>query len=110
MGKVIFSEGESTIHVRLGPKEVLSDGTILEPHESKLLLPGEMITLDEVPDYLVDLVKKGKAPGLVLIDESKAKALVDQINLVKGASLISDSDNNSEVDTEESDILTPELV
>jgi len=105
MVKVIFSEGESTVHVKLGSSITQDDGTVFEAHESKLLLPGEMISLDEATDYLVELVKQGKAPGLVLIDESKAKALIEQANLVKGIANVDDNES-SDVTTLEESILS----
>jgi hypothetical protein len=73
MSKVIFAEIESTVHVLSGDTVVLPDGQKYEPHESKVLLPGETITLEEVPSYLKDSVVKGEAPGLSLLTEAQVK-------------------------------------
>ena len=73
MGKVIFAEREATVHVLSGDVVDLPDGTKYEPHESIVLLPGETITLEEVPSYLKTSVTKGEAPGLSLLTEFQVK-------------------------------------
>lgn len=109
MAKVIFSEGVSTVHIRSAPKETFPDGTVYEPHDSKVLLPGESITLEEAPDYMLELVKQGKAPGLVLIDQKEADALVAQANLVKGITAPNNVPEDVTVEETQPDSLIGEL-
>jgi hypothetical protein len=88
--QVIYSEIESTIHVNEGDAETLSDGTIHQAHSSRVLLPGETISLDEVPSYMVELVKEKKAPGLLLLDEAEADKLNEFAKLIRGEGKVSD--------------------
>ena len=82
--QVIYSEIESTVHVLEGDPETFPDGSIQQAHSSKILLPGETIGVDEVPSYLVDLVKEKKAPGLLLLNQSEADKLNEFAKLVRG--------------------------
>jgi len=88
--QVIYSEIESTIHVKEGDEETLPDGTVHQAHSSRILLPGETVTLDEVPSYMVELVKEKKAPGLLLIDKAEADKLNEFAKLVNGSKSMSD--------------------
>ncbi len=87
---VIYSDSESTIHVLAGEPETFPDGTVQQAHESKLLMPGETITLDEVPSYLVDLIKEGKAIGLRLLDKDEADKLNEFAKLARGEGKVTD--------------------
>lgn len=88
--QVIYSEIESTIHVKEGDEETLSDGTIHQAHSSKILLPGDTISLEEVPSYMVELVKEKKAPGLLLLDQAEADKLNEFARLIRGEGKVSD--------------------
>ena len=88
--QVIYSEIESTIHVNEGEEEILEDGTVLQAHSSKILLPGDTIGLDEVPSYMVELIKEKKAPGLLLLDQAEADKLNEFARLVRGQAKVSD--------------------
>lgn len=93
--KVIYSEIESTVHVNIGEPEVLPDGKVYQAHTSKILLPGDTITLEEVPSYFVDLVNENKAPGLILIDRSEANRLNEFAKLARGEAKITDFAKNN---------------
>lgn len=88
--KVIYSEIESTIHVKEGEEEVFPDGTVHQAHSSRVLLPGDTIALDEVPSYMVELVKEKKAPGLLLLDKAEAEKLNEYARLIRGQAKVSD--------------------
>ncbi len=88
--QVIYSEIESTIHVNEGEAETLPDGTVYQPHSSKLLLPGDTIGVDEVPSYMVDAIKEKKAPGLLLLDQAEADKLNEFAKLVNGTKTVAD--------------------
>ena len=88
--QVIYSELESTIHVKQGEEEVFPDGTVHQAHSSKVLLPGDTIGLDEVPSYMVELIKEKKAPGLILLDQVEADKLNEFAKLVRGQAKPSD--------------------
>lgn len=88
--QVIYSEIESTIHVNEGDVETLADGTVHQAHSSRILLPGDTIGLDEVPSYMLDLVKEKKAPGLLLLDEEEAEKLNEFARLIRGEGKVSD--------------------
>ena len=81
--KVIFAEEPATVHILDGDVVENEDGSLYEPHYSKVLLPGETIGLDEVPSYLRKLVEEGKAPGLSLLTPTQAKRLVKKAESAK---------------------------
>lgn len=88
--QVIYSEIESTIHVIAGDEEVFPDGTVHQPHASRVLLPGDTISLDEVPNYMLELIKEKKAPGLTILDKSEADKLNEFAKLARGEAKVMD--------------------
>lgn len=88
--QVIYSEIESTIHVIAGDAEVFADGSVHQPHSSRVLLPGETLALDEVPSYMLELIKEKKAPGLAILDKSEADKLNEFAKLARGEANIMD--------------------
>ncbi len=83
--KVIFVEEASTVHILDGDVVEQEDGTLFEPHYSKVMLPGETIGLAEVPSYLRKLVLEGNAPGLTLLTPTQAKRLVKKAERTKAS-------------------------
>jgi len=97
--KIIFAEDASTVHFLDGDVITDDDGKIVhEPITARVVLPGEMIGLSEVPSYLRKLVEEGKAPGLTLLTPTQAKRLVKQAEMSKAS--ISDLAKISEDDEE----------
>src|SRR5574338_68073 len=86
--KVIFAEDAATVHIISGDVEELPDGTKYEPHESRVLKPGETLQLSEVPSYLREAVKEGKAPGLVLLTPAQAKKILKQADLARAVGIL----------------------
>lgn len=82
--KVIFAETDATVHVLVGEKEKLADGTWYEPHRSVVLRAGETITPNEVTSYLNELVSKGKAPGLALYTPVQVKRIQREAAIARG--------------------------
>ena len=98
--KVIFAEDAATVHISLGPVQMLGDEEY-EPREARVLAPGETVGLSEVTGYLRELVMKGEAPGLVLLTVNQAKKLNEKANLIKGtASLLEQENAESEAAAE----------
>lgn len=98
--KIIFVNDTSTVHFLDGDVERDEDGKIInEPISARVCLPGEMISLSEVPSYLRKLVEEGKAPGLTLLSPTAAKRLVKQAEMAKAN--ISDLAAIAESDDEE---------
>lgn len=91
--KVIFAEEAATVHIIDGDVTENADGSLDEPHYSKVLLPGDTLDLAEVPSYLRKLVEEGKAPGLTLLTPAQAKRLVNKAERTK-ASISDLVDNN----------------
>lgn len=88
--QVIYSEIESTVHVNEGDAEVFPDGSVHQPHSSRVLLPGETLALDEVPSYMLELIKDKKTPGLVILDKSEADKLNEFAKLARGEAKVMD--------------------
>jgi len=81
---VALAQEAVTIHVKLASEpSPLPDGSEAWDIESKILEPGETVSLDELPPYLSSAVKSGAAPGLVAI----TKAQADKVSGFKAASL-----------------------
>jgi len=99
--KVIFANDAATVHILIGDVEEYPDGTKYEPHESRVLEPGETIKLDEVTSYLREAVKKGEAPGLALLTVNQAKKLQEQAKIARNRFAIVEVD--AEDDTEDED-------
>jgi hypothetical protein len=84
MGRLILAEEDTTVHIKVGEKVELPDGTFYEPHESKVLLAGQTINSDEITGYLFDLVKQGKAAGLALRTQAQVNKLLRESAIAKG--------------------------
>jgi hypothetical protein len=84
MGRLILAESDSTIHVKIGEPTKLDNGEIFQPHESRMLFAGQTIDPSEVPEYLLDLAKQGKAPGLTLLTEAQAKKIQREAAIARG--------------------------
>ena len=101
MSKVIFAEEAATVHVLSGDVVKNPDGTLFEPHESRVLTPGETLPLSEVPSYLKELVEKGEAPGLSLLTPAQAKKLNEKADKLKATAVVTlDDDDEDEVEDE----------
>lgn len=98
MNKVIFAEEAATVHILTGEPVDYPDGTKFEPHESRVLIPGETLSLSEVPSYLRDLVEKGEAPGLTLLTPTQAKKLNERAKTVRNQFVIIDDNDEDEVE------------
>lgn len=94
--QVIYSEIESTVHVNEGDVEVFPDGSVHQPHSSRVVLPGETLALDEVPSYMLELIKDKKTPGLVILDRSEADRLNEFAKLARGEAKVMDFVTKSE--------------
>lgn len=99
--KVIFAMEAATVHILTGDVEEYPDGTKFEPHESRVLAPGETIELDEVPSYLRSAVEKGEAPGITLLTVNQAKKLQEQAKLAQNRYNIVETDEDDAEDDEE---------
>jgi len=85
--KVVFAEGEATIHLLMSP-DPQDDGLGGKVYatESKVLLPGQYVGADQVPPYLLDKVKEGKAPGLKLVTKAKAAEILKKVGELRAIS------------------------
>lgn len=82
--KVVFANEEVTIHLLLeGASDVLKEGGDGYNTESQVLLPGYFVDQNAVPPYLLDAVKKGTAPGLQLMTESRAKKISSEAKQIR---------------------------
>ncbi len=99
--QVIYSEITSTVHVKDGEAFPAEDGSLHQPTKSIILLPGETLPLDEVPSYMLQLVKENKAPGLILLDVAEAEKLNQLAKLARGEASISDFVSQEDTDSVE---------
>jgi hypothetical protein len=83
--QVLFANNEVVVHILLDPNPDTINNQELYGVESKILLPGSYVELDKVPPYLRESVKKGEAPGLELMSESKAKKVAAQAEAIRNA-------------------------
>ena len=85
--KVAFAESAVTVHVRRASEpNLLPDGTEVWDVESKIMLPGETMSLSEMPPYLSDAVKGGQVAGLKAMTPSQAKQRIESYNEIMGLS------------------------
>lgn len=87
MGEVLFADQDVTVHVLPAPgvgPEKDQFGRELWPTSSRVLRPGESVSADEVPPYLLDAVKAGKVAGLSLVSEAKAEELLEYASTLRG--------------------------
>ena len=74
--QVVFAHDEVTVHTLLSPDPVKDAfGEDVYNTASKVLLPGEFISQDEVPPYLLEKIEEGASPGLSVMSESEADEL-----------------------------------
>lgn len=77
--QVLFAEEELTIHKKLSEEPLVdANGNESWHIESAILLPGRYVSVDELPPYLVDLVKNKKVPGAKLMSETRAKKVATE--------------------------------
>lgn len=74
-GKVIFAEDAATVHIKDGDELILENGQKYQPIFSKVLTPGETLSLNQVPSYVLNDIKEGKAPGLALLTPAQVRTL-----------------------------------
>lgn len=73
--KVLFAEKELTIHLLLSPDPVDGPAGSQYVTESKTLLPGQYVPVEDVPPYLLKKVEDGEVEGLSVTSESRAKEI-----------------------------------
>lgn len=83
-GKLILAEITSTVHFKAGEPEIQDGKVVFEPHESRVIPAGETIDPAELTDYMLDLVKQGKAPGLSLLTEAQARRIKREAAIARG--------------------------
>lgn len=74
---IAFAQDETTVHVALGDAAVI-DGQKFTPVESLILLPGDYIEMDRLPDYLQASIKAKKTPTLKLVTLDEAIKLKEE--------------------------------
>jgi len=85
--KVAFAETAITVHVkRASEPSLLPDGEEVWDVESKIMLPGEIMSLSEMPPYLSDAVKGGHVAGLKALTPTQAKQRTESYNEIMGLS------------------------
>lgn len=104
--KVAFAESTVTVHVkRVSEPSLLPDGTQVWDVESKIMLPGETISLVELPPYLSNAVELGEVPGLKAMTPNQVKQRVElyqEIGMLNSpAELVSEEQEDSEFPAEE---------
>ena len=83
-GKLVLAEITSTVHFKAGEQQIEDGKVVFEPHESRVIPAGETIDPAELTDYMLDLVKQGKAPGLSLLTETQAKKIQREAAIARG--------------------------
>ena len=74
--QVVFAHDEVTVHKLLSPDPVKDAfGEEVYNTESQVLLPGQFVSQEEVPPYLLKKIEEGASPGLSLMSESEANEL-----------------------------------
>lgn len=85
--KVAFAESAVTVHVkRVSEPGLLPDGGEAWDVESKIMLPGETLSLSEMPPYLSDAIKGGRVPGLKAMTPTQARQRVELLQELGGLS------------------------
>lgn len=85
-GKVVFATDEVTVHTLLSPDPQENQfGDKVYHTESRVLLPGQSVGLDEVPPYLLESIKDGTSPGLELMTEKRAADVAQKAAEIRAA-------------------------
>lgn len=104
--KVVFASDTVGVHVLLN-KEATDKDQFGNEHyltESKVLLPGQYVSVDVLPPYVLESVKSGKVPALKIMDESRAEETAKRAeeirsvsqNLISTAGIVSDSEKRTD--------------
>lgn len=85
--KVLFADNTTTVHVKLSPDPVKDpvSGQEVFATESKVLAPGDFVSVDEVPPYMLEKATKGEAPHLTVMTEKKAQEVSQKAALLRTA-------------------------
>lgn len=85
--KVLFAEVPTTVHVKLSDDPVKNPLTNEETFavESRVLAPGQYVPVEKVAPYVLEHAKQGKAAGLVVMTETKAKEVAEKAALLRTA-------------------------
>ena len=95
--KVAFAESVVTVHVkRMSEPGLLPDGTEGWDVESKIMRPGETMSLSVMPPYLSDAIKGGQVPGLKLMTEAQAKKRTEFLQEMMGLSSPSEAEKEEQ--------------
>lgn len=90
--QVIIAIDATTVHLLLSPDPVVDAlGNEMYNTESRVLLPGEYVGVDEVPAYLLEKVKDGTAETLQLVPEAKAKQIAEDAARIRGEAAVATS-------------------
>lgn len=74
----LFADQGLTVHVLMDKKplhDLLTQEDILYDVKSRVLAPGDIISLEELPPYLVKDLKAGKVSGARIVDYEEANRL-----------------------------------
>lgn len=102
--KVAFAEAAVTVHVaRSSEPGLLPDGTEAWDVESKVLAPGDILPLSQMPKYLSEAVEKGTIVGLRAMTPTAARKRAEEFNTYGFLSGVTEPDDSStqEPDTTE---------
>jgi len=84
--KFLFADEGLTVHVLMDKKalyDILTKEDILYDVKSKVLAPGDIVALDELPPYLLKDLKDGKVSGARIVGREEAQRLNQEAAHIK---------------------------
>ena len=86
--EVVFADRDVTLHVLAGGPnaEPAKDQFGRESYDvrSQTLLPGQSVSVDEVPPYVLEAVKADRIEGLSVMSEKQAQKLLSEAERLRG--------------------------
>lgn len=104
--KFLFAETGLTVHILMDKKvirDILTQEDILYDVKSRVLAPGDIVSLNELPPYLVKDLKAGKVAGAKIVDREEASRLNEEavrIRMLADQTIGVESDMITEIVTE----------